>query len=98
MGNFPELVEGRDQRKITEYNKALVIDRIVSIDILQEFEIRDLALLKQLVEMILEKPGLIINYDKLSSTLGRSRVTVTTFVWYLEYSSLIRLIGNYRGN
>lgn len=97
-GGFPELVGGEsDGFKIREYVRSIVIDRIVARDIPEEFGIRDLDLLRRLTEVLMLNPGMIVNLDKLASSLGgRNRITVSNFLSYMEYSFLIRTVGNYR--
>ena len=95
-GGFPELINENNQWKISEYIRSIVLDRIIYFDIPQEFGIRDIQLLKRLVEIFLHNPGMIINLDKLSSSLGRSRTTIGNFISFLEYSFIIRLVSNFR--
>jgi len=96
MGGFPELVGEADSWKIRTYIRSIVIDRIITGDILQEFGIRDMDLLKRLMEILLQSPGMIVNVDKLASSLGRNRITISNFISYMEYAFLIKSVGNYR--
>ena len=72
-GGFPELVNEEREEKILSYIREIVLDRIILIDIPEEFGVRDLSLLKTLVEMVASDPGLILNYDSLSRKLGKSK-------------------------
>ena len=96
MGGFPELVDETDSWKIRTYIRSIVIDRIITGDIPQEFGIRDMDLLKRLMEIFLQTPGMIVNVDKLASSLGRNRITISNFISYMEYAFLIKSVGNYR--
>ena len=96
MGGFPELVGETDSWKIRTYIRSIVIDRIITGDIPQEFGIRDMDLLKRLMEIFLQTPGMIVNVDKLASSLGRNRITISNFISYMEYAFLIKSVGNYR--
>jgi hypothetical protein len=96
MGGFPELVDETDSWKIRTYIRSIVIDRIITGDIPQEFGIRDMDLLKRLMEILLQSPGMIVNVDKLASSLGRNRITISNFISYMEYAFLIKLVSNYR--
>ena len=96
MGGFPELVGEADSWKIRTYIRSIVIDRIITGDIPQEFGIRDMDLLKRLMEILLQSPGMIVNLDKLASSLGRNRITISNFISYMEYAFLIKTVGNYR--
>ncbi len=96
MGGFPELVGETDSWKIRTYIRSIVIDRIIAGDIPQEFGIRDMDLLKRLMEILLQAPGMIVNVDKLASSLGRNRLTISNFISYMEYAFLIKSVSNYR--
>ena len=95
-GGFPELVNEEKQEKILSYVKSIVLDRIVLIDVPEEFGIRDTDLLKKLVEMIASDPGFMLNYDSLSKKLGRSKQTIINYIFYLEYSLVIKTVKNMR--
>ena len=95
MGGFPELVGETDLWKIRTYIRSVVIDRIITGDIPQEFGIRDMDLLKRLMEMLLQTPGMIVNTDKLASSLGRNRFTISNFISYMEHAFLIKSVGNF---
>jgi len=95
-GGFPELVWESDRYKIRSYVRSIVIDRIVTRDIPQEFGIRDMDLMRRLMETILMNPGMILNLDKISSSFGRNRITISNFISYMEYAFLIRTVSNYR--
>ena len=95
-GGFPELVNEENREKILSYVKDIVLDRIILIDIPLEFGVRDAALLKTLVEMVASDPGLVLNYDSLSKKLGRSKQTIMNYIFYLEYSLIIKTLKNMR--
>lgn len=95
-GGFPELVEATDHLKIRNYIRSIVIDRIVAMDLPQEFGVRDMDLLRRLMELLLQNPGMIINLDKLASSFRRNRITISNFISYMEYAFVIRTVANYR--
>ena len=95
-GGFPELVNEEREEKILSYIREIVLDRIILIDIPEEFGVRDLSLLKTLVEMVASDPGLILNYDSLSRKLGKSKQTLINYILYLEYSLVVKTIKNLR--
>lgn len=97
-GGFPELLNEENEEKIKNYIKNNVIDQIIYKDLPEEFGIKDYELLKTLIEMISNNPGLIINYDALSRDLKKNKKTIIDYFFYLEYSMLIKLISNYRSN
>ena len=95
-GGFPELVHENNTEKIATYVKEIVLDRILLVDIPQEFGIRDISLMRTIVELIASNPGFIINYDSLSKKLGRSKQTLMNYFFYLEYSLIIGTVQNMR--
>ena len=97
-GGFPEITDLENEQKIAQYIRRNIIDRIVYVDIPIEFGINDLKLLGFLVEWICRNPGVILNHDSLSRQLGKNRLTITNYIEYLEYSLLIRRVGNLRSN
>ena len=95
-GGFPEILEEESEEKIRNYLRNNVIERIIFIDLPAEFGIRDVELLKTLVELVARDPGMIINYDALSRDLSRSKPTIISYVSHLEYALIIRLVHNLR--
>ena len=53
-----------------------MIVRIIYIDLPAEFVIKDMELLKTLIELVARNPGLRLNYDALSRDLNRSKPTI----------------------
>lgn len=95
-GGFPEIIEETDENKIHQYIRNTVVDRILMIDLPQEFGLKDIELLRTLVEMIGTNPGFTLNYDSLSKDLKRSKPTVINYFNYLEYALVIKLVKNLR--
>lgn len=95
-GGFPEIVEEEDEQIIKNYVKNTVLERIIYRDLPLEFGLKDVELLRILVEMIIIEPGMIINFDRLARDLGRNKMTIINYFDYLKYSLLIREIKNLR--
>jgi len=95
-GGFPEIVEETNDEKIKSYIKNSVIERIIYRDLPIEFGLKDVELLKILIEMVAKNPGMILNYDKLSQDLKRNKRTIINYISYLEYAMILRLVYNYR--
>ncbi len=93
---FPEIVNWQNEDRIAEYVKNSVIDRIALHDIPLIFKTRDLALMENLVKLILQNPGCIINLNTLSKTWGASKITLANYLKFLEASLLIRSLANYK--
>lgn len=97
-GGFPEITFEESDGAIKNYVKNTVLEKIIYKDIAEEFGAKDLELLRVLIEMFAAEPGMIVNADRLSKDLGRSKITVTNYIEYLLYGLLIREVRNLRPN
>ncbi|MEM0243076.1 MAG: ATP-binding protein [Candidatus Aenigmatarchaeota archaeon] len=95
---FPELVKEENEEKIEMYIKSSVIDRVIYKDLSILFKRVDVELLETLVKLFFKNPGLILNYEKLSKDLKRSKLTIMNYVHYLRFSLLINLLSNFRAS
>lgn len=95
-GGFPELISEESEEKITNYLRTTVLERILFIDLPAEFGIKDMELLKTLVELVAQNPGLRINYDALARDLKQSKPTIINYFGYLEYALILKLVRNLR--
>lgn len=95
-GGFPEIIDEEKDELIRNYIKNTVIEKILYKDISQEFRLKDLELLKLLLEMFIKEPGMIINVEKLSRDLGKNKLTISNYIEYLQYSLLVRKVKNLR--
>ena len=96
-GGFPEIVKENDEIKIKRYINS-IIERISLIDIPEEFHIKNIELLKNILNIIGDQPGFILNYDSLSKDFNVSKETLINYFYYLEYSLIIKLVLNFRGS
>ncbi|MGE9811203.1 ATP-binding protein, partial [Ferroplasma acidiphilum] len=97
-GSFPELALSRDDDYARKYIKETVVERIIYKDIIEEFNVNDLTLLRSLINIIANKPEMILNFRSISENLGKDQRTISNYFEYLEYSFLIKIIYNYREN
>ncbi|NOQ38524.1 AAA family ATPase [archaeon] len=97
-GMFPELYDEVDEDFAKKYILNNVIERIIYKDLPDEFEIKDVELLKTLVYIISKKPGMIVNYKEIAQDLGKDQRTISNYFKYLEFGLLIRFVFNYRGS
>jgi hypothetical protein len=95
-GGFPELLDEVSEEKITNYLRNTVLERIIYVDLPAEFGLKDIELLKTLVELVARNPGLRINYDALARDLKRSKPSIINYLNYLEYALILKLIRNLR--
>ncbi len=94
-GGFPEIVDEEDETKIKRYINS-IIERVALIDIPEEFHIKNIELLKNILNIIGNQPGFILNYDSLSKDFNVSKETLINYFYYLEYSLIIKLVLNFR--
>ncbi len=97
-GMFPELTAVEDEEFARKYILNNVIDRIIYKDLPEEFEIKDVELLKTLVYILGKNPGMIVNYKAIANDLGRDQRTVANYFEYLEFGLLVKFVFNYRGS
>lgn len=95
-GGFIEISLEKSDEKIREYVKNNIIERIVYKDVPEAFGIKDLELLKTLVELFCRNSGMVLNLDSLAKDLKRSRITIANYIYYLQFSLLIKMIRNLR--
>jgi predicted AAA+ superfamily ATPase len=94
---FPELINA-DRIMIEKYLKENIIEKILYRDLPQIVSIRDPAILEQLLTIILQDPGQIIDCNELAGELGIARQTVALYLEYLEKSFLIKKVYNFSRN
>ncbi len=97
-GAFPELAKEESEEFTRKYIFNSVIERVIYKDIAQEFEVRDIELLKKILYMIGKNPGMIVNFKEIGKNFGRDERTISNYFEYLEYGLLIKFIFNYRGS
>lgn len=97
-GTFPELSRNEDDDYARLYIRETVIDRIIYKDIEREFKVNDVDLLKALIKMISNRPGMTLNFKAISENIGRDQRTISNYFEYLEFGLLMKIIYNYREN
>ncbi len=97
-GGFPEIVFKREEEKIRNYIKNNVVEKIIYKDLPEAFGIKDFELLKSLLEIFSKNSGMILNVDNLSKNLKRNRITLNNYLYYLQFSLLLKLVLNLREN
>jgi hypothetical protein len=96
MGGFPETFSLKNDTEFREYIGALAIDRIIYRDIPKIFKIDDPEFLKTLLELIATNPGMYVDYQSLSRQFGKDRRVIKDYIFFLQESFLISMLGNYR--
>ncbi len=97
-GMFPELHDEMDEEFARKYILNNVIERVIYKDLSDEFDLKDVELLKILVYMVCKKPGMIVNYKEIAQDLGKDYRTIANYFEYLEFGLLVKYVFNYRGS
>ena len=97
-GGFPELLHERADEKIKLYLKDAVLDRLIYIDIPRIFKIEEPELLLRIFTIISANPGMLVDFNKLGSDLGRNRKTIAAYLFYLEKALLVKRFYNFSSN
>jgi hypothetical protein len=95
---FPELAEVKDKEIIRKYVREGIIEKVIYKDMQILFNIRDIAEIESLLNMLLEEPGQIIDMSKLAKEMGISRQTLSNYLTYLEEAFFIRKLYNFSRN
>lgn len=95
---FPELINIKDKIIIRKYIKEIVMEKVIFTDIPKIFKIDDSSILKTILDIIIDSPGLIIEINNLSRELGLARQTLSKYLYYLEVAQLVKKLYNYSKN
>ncbi len=74
------------------------LKKIIYRDIPEEFKVREVELLKTLLELFIMEPGMVVSVERLSKDLSRNKETVVNYIEYLKTSLLVREVRNLRLN
>lgn len=96
-GSFPEILGETDFEKIKMYVSS-VVDKIIFYDIPKVYDVREPEILKGMLDVISQSPGMLINYKTFASSFGITYQTASKYVRYLEMAFLIKRVYNYRGS
>ena len=93
---FPEIVDWSSEIKISEYIRNAVVDRVIIRDVPRIFKTRDMILMEEIVKRVLSNPGGIVNVNSIARDLGRSKITISNYLKFLETSLIVKSLSNYR--
>ncbi|HJH28317.1 MAG TPA: ATP-binding protein [Methanosarcinaceae archaeon] len=96
-GGFPEILEEESIEKIHRYLRTNT-DKIIFQDITNLFDIREPALLMEILKIIASQCANVIDYQSFAGSLNVSRQTVSNYILYLQESFLLRKMSNYTGS
>jgi len=97
-GGFPEIASEENVYAIRDYVMSSIIRRVIYGDLFQDSRTGDPESMMALLRAISEKPGILLNYERLGSDTGRDRRTVSSYISRLEYAMVIRTLGNITGS
>lgn len=97
FGSFPELINEKDFKVLKKYVTS-IIEKIIFYDIPKIYDVREPELLKELLSLIAKNPGMLLDYQKLASSLNLSYQTVSKYIRYMKNAFLIKLLYNFRGS
>ncbi|MDY6788779.1 MAG: ATP-binding protein [Candidatus Nanohaloarchaea archaeon] len=95
---FPETATMEDAGLIKRYIKDNIIEKIVRVDLSDEFDNIREELLTRLIDLFYDQPGTYLNYNELANELGIGKETLSRHLSALEYAYIIRRVKNYRPN
>lgn len=75
-----------------------IIKKVVFEDIPQIFPIENPEILWRILKIIAQNPGILIDYQSLSREIGISNKTLSSYLFYLEESFLVKKIFNFSRN
>ena len=96
-GGFPELI-GKDSALVRQYIRTAVIEKIVFLDMARLYPIDEPAVLLSVLEMLIERPGMLVDFASLSRDLGISRQTLSKYFDYLQQARLVVKLSNFSKN
>ena len=93
---FPELIGIHELVLVKSYIQSSVLEKVVKSDLADKFKDVNESILLRLLDEIYSNPGMYLNYDEISKSMGISKKTLIKHLHYLEFSYLIRKVKNYR--
>ncbi len=93
---LPELVTASEDF-VRMYVES-IINKVVFEDLPKVFPIEYEDVLKRIIKVVASSPGIVTDYDAMSSELGLSRKTLSNYISYLERSFLIQKCYNFSRN
>ncbi|MFQ5631892.1 MAG: ATP-binding protein, partial [bacterium] len=75
-----------------------IMKKIVFEDIPSTFSVSNPEVLWQIIRTIAQMPGMLIDYQNMANEIGFSNKTVSSYLYYLEESFLVRKLYNFSRN
>lgn len=96
-GGFVEIL-GEEKHIRSMYVKSAVIDNMINRDLKDLEEIKDTTLVNELLKIIANNPGMIVNMESLGDDLGLSRQTMSKYLGALISAYSIKFLYSYSRN
>lgn len=97
-GGFPELIGNYDKELTRHYLKTTIVEKIVFKDMAKIYPIENTAQLTKILDILIDNPGMIVDFSSLSQELGISRQTLSKYFEYLEMAHLVVKLYNFSRN
>ena len=97
-GGFPELIEKEDKALIKQYIKSAIIEKIVFNDMAKIYPIENPAQLISILDILIDNPGMIVDFSSFSQEIGITRQTLSKYFEYLEMAHLVVKLYNFSRN
>lgn len=94
---LPEITDVDDDIA-KRYIKESIIEKTIFRDLSTLFKIKDIELIEKLIRIMASNPGMIINLDEISREVGRSRQTVSNYLYYMKICFILKDVKNFRGS
>ncbi len=95
---LPEMADVEDKEVIRKYVRESIIEKVVYRDIPKMFKVKYPEIIEAILNIILEEPGQIIDFEELGRELKTTRQTISNYIHYLEQSFLVKKLYNYSKN
>ncbi len=97
-GGFPELIGKEDKSLIKQYIKTTIVEKIVFKDMARIYPIEAPGQLVSILDIIIDNPGMIVDFSSLSQEIGITRQTLSNYFEYLEMAHLVVKLYNFSRN
>jgi predicted AAA+ superfamily ATPase len=95
QGSFPELI-GEENIENARQCIASLLKKVIFEDIPRVFPIESPLQLNEILKLVAKRPGALVEYQSLASSLGMTRQTASKYVAALEEAFIVTILANYR--
>ncbi len=95
QGSFPELIWEDDIENARQYVTSL-LKKVIFEDIPRIFPIENSLQLNEILKFVARRPGALVEYQSLASSLNMTRQTASKYISALEEAFIVMILANYR--